>query len=81
MAEEAQNDEAQRYIELALQHAEAFDKAQLAGAQVYHSLFANRYTHNPQYSGKNWEGTQTELIQNKLSAKALKRNFPIIPIV
>lgn len=49
-------------LKLAEATATAYDKCENLGEEKYRSLFANRQTFNPKTVGKNWEGTECQML-------------------
>lgn len=63
-------DKAIENLRLAVKCASAYDAGLELGEQNYKSPIANRCTFNPKSVGKNWEGTETELILRSLDSEA-----------
>lgn len=57
-------------LQLAVKCASVYDAALELGEQNYKSPLANRCTFNPKSVGKNWEGTEKDLILRSLDSEA-----------
>ena len=70
-------------LSLAVKTAKAYDECENSGEYKYSSLFANRQTFNPKTVGKNWEGTECQMLINCLENKCydnLRNNKEFINI-
>ena len=70
-------------LKLAEKTAIAYDECENSGEETYSSLFANRQTFNPKTVGKNWEGTESQMLVSYLENKCydmLRNNDEFIEI-
>ena len=66
-----EKEKAMQYLLLAERSAKMYDSSLDLGEQKYKSIFANRCTFNPKSVGKNWQGTECELLYKQ----TLERGF------